>query len=250
MIAQDSAKFWFPKLNSHPWEWMRKWLPNTVMVDYDEELLAPALLGQRSKEYDRLYYAVGAAIYEIGAPAFIRTDLTSAKHAGRGAYVIEKPGFYLDAMDWNHALLTTLSHAQLKSYHSKVKSSAVMVRQLINVKHERTAFNGLPIGNEWRVFADQRGVQCFHHYWPDEALTGKMDDGGAPPPDIFDREWIPTDVRDAAVQAAKAMGQLKWSVDFTQDVDGKFWLIDMATAMNSYHHPRCDFSGLDSRERI
>jgi hypothetical protein len=244
MIAQDSAKFWFPKLESHPWQWMRDWLPKTVLVDYDEELLAPALLGQRSKEYDRLYYAVGAAIYNIGVPCFIRTDLTSAKHAGKDAYIIN------DEDDWNHALLTTLSCAQLKSYHSKVKSSAIMVRQLINVKHERTAFNGLPIGNEWRVFADQRGHQCFHHYWPDEALKDKMDDGGPVPLNLWTREWMRTDLQDAAKEAAKAMGQLKWSVDFVEDVDGKFWLIDMATAMNSYHDPRCKFSGLDNMERI
>jgi hypothetical protein len=245
MIAQDSAKFWFPKLNSHPWKWMRDWIPNTALIDYDEDLLAPALLGQANDEYTRLYFAVEAAIrYEVPGPVFIRTDLTSAKHSGRGAYIVDGK----DEDGLNHALLTTLSHAQLKSYHSKIKSSAVMVRQLINVKHDRTAFNGLPIGNEWRVFADQRGHQCSHPYWPDEALNGKMDDGAEG--NEWTKHWVRTDVQDAAAQAAKAMREFKWSVDFVEDTAGKMWLVDMATAMNSYHDPKCKFFGLDNMERI
>src|SRR5258708_9775931 len=162
MIPQDSAKFWFPKLAA---TWLRTEIPNTVFVDYDEELLASALIGQKNAEYERLYYAVESAIrYEIGGPAFIRTDLTSAKQAGKHAYRVDS------LEDLNDALLTTLSAAQLKSYHSKVKSNAIMVRHCLNVKHDRTAFGGLPIANEWRVFADQNGVQCTHHYWPEQAL--------------------------------------------------------------------------------
>jgi hypothetical protein len=245
MIAQDSAKFWFPKLASHPWQWMRDWLPKTVLIDYSEEALSPSLRGEHTAEYDRLYYAVDNAIAEMDGPAFIRTDITSAKHAGRSAYIVEKEE------DLNHALLTTLSHSQLKTYHGKMKASAIMVREFIKVKADRTAFGGLPIGKEWRIFADQRGVQCVHGYWPKEALIEHMDDGQPPrespcPTDY----WIRTDALDAAAEAAKAMGGLKWSVDFAEDVSGKVWLIDMATAANSYHPLVCKFSGLDDHERI
>lgn len=246
MIYQDSAKFWFPKLAAHPWQWMRDWLPKTVMIDYNEELLDSALRGQSSEEYDRLYHAVEAAIrYEISGPAFIRTDLTSAKHSGWSAYTVEG----MD--DLNHALLTTLAHAQLKSYHQKIKSSAIMVRPLLKLKHKRTAFHGLPVAKEFRVFADSKQTQCWHGYWPEEALTGHMDDGGEPPrPEGYQDSWIHTEALDAAFEAAKAMGGLKWSVDFAEAEDGKWWLLDMATAMNSYHHPECRFSGLDNFERV
>lgn len=248
MISQDSAKFWFPKLLAHHDPWFRAFLPKTVMVNYDEELLAPSLRGLRSKEYDRLYYAVGAAMYEVHFPVFIRTDLTSAKHAGRSAYIIEKDE------DWNHALLTTLSKAELKSYHSKVKSSAIMVRPVLDIAATRTAFGGLPVGfKEWRVFADQRGVQCVHTYWPDEALKGHMDDGEEPPKlstDNWTDGWYKSEIADVAKDAAKMMGGLKWSIDFAEDKSGKVWLLDMATAGNSYHHPECKFSGLDNLERI
>lgn len=234
MKKEDSAKFWFPKITlaSH---WLATWLPKTVLIDYDEEALAPSLMGQYSKEYERLYYVVERAASEFDGPVFIRTDLTSAKHSGIDAYKVSK----YDAL--NHALLTTLSHAQLKSYHSKIKSSAIMVRQWINVKHDRTAFNGLPIGNEWRVFADNRDVRCVHRYWPKEALEGHMDDKMPTSAKEWSQLWIRTDLLDDAVQAAKAAtpewpGE-QWSVDFVEDVNGKFWLIDMATAENSYHAP-------------
>jgi hypothetical protein len=239
MILQDSAKFWFPKIANLPLAGIR--VPKTIMVDYDEEALSASLLGKETAEYERLYYAVEDATREIVGPAFIRTDITSAKHVGRSAYIVEKPD------DLNHALLTTLSHAQLKSYHSKVKSSAIMVREFIKVKHNRTAFRGLPIGNEWRIFAHQVGHQCSHHYWPKEALDGMMDDGNEP---VWSQAWVRTDLQDTAAFVAKLIGVGKWSFDFVEDVNGQWWLVDMATAGNSYHAPECPYFGLDKPDRL
>jgi hypothetical protein len=221
------------------------------MIDYDEELLSPALHGKPSEEYNRLYYAVATAIRdEIAGPAFIRTDITSAKHAGREAYVVD--GKNEDGL--NTALLRTLAASQLKTYFQKIKGSAIMVRPLLDIKATRTAFNGLPVGmKEWRIFADQRGVQCTHLYWPEEALVGKMDDGGEPL--VLNKEnwfdgWYSTEIADVAKIAARQMGGLKWSIDFAEDTTGKLWLLDMATAGNSYHDPSCKFFGLDNMEKI
>ena len=247
MIAQDSAKFWLPQLELHPDPWLRGIIPQTAVVDYNEELLSPSLRGEHSDEYDRLYYAVEKVIgLAFQTPVFIRTDITSAKHAGKSAYKVSNYD------ELNHALLTTLSHSQLKTYHGKMKASAILIRPWLDIKATRTAFNGLPIGKEWRIFVDQRDVQCSHGYWPKEALDGHMDDGQPPsaPSGDWSEYWIRTDVLDAARKAAKAMGQLKWSVDFAEDVNGKVWLLDMATAMNSYHDPKCKFFGLDNFERV
>jgi hypothetical protein len=43
--------------------------------------------------------------------------------------------------------------------------------------------------------------------------------------------------------AARACGGGRWSVDFCQDVHGKWWLPDMATAADSFHWPGCEFAG-------
>ena len=167
MISQDSAKFWFPKLDACPDPWFRAFLPKTLMIDYDEELLSPALHGKPSKEYDRLYYAVEAAIrYEIAGPAFIRTDITSAKHAGKEAWSVPNE----DAL--NDALLRTLAASQLKTYFQKIKGSAIMVRPLLDIAATRTAFNGLPVGmKEWRVFA-------FLAPQPERRLSPNVDSTG------------------------------------------------------------------------
>lgn len=244
MITQDSAKFWFPKLTAPgPHSWLRTEVPNTVFVDYNEDALAESLQGKHTAEYERLFYAVEAALrFEVGSPAFIRTDLTSAKHSGKDAWCVNS------LEDLNDALLKTLAAAHLKSYHSKVKSSAIMVRTLLKAKYSRTAFGGLPVANEWRVFADQKGVQCAHHYWPEDALKDHMDDGEKPP--SWTEYWMPSEVLHIAKAAAQAQGSGKWSADLVEDVNGKWWLLDMATAGNSYHAPHCQHARLDKQDRL
>jgi hypothetical protein len=138
----------------------------------------------------------------------------------------------------------------LKSYHQKVKSSAILIRPWLELAHQRTAFRGLPVAKEWRVFADQRGHQCIHHYWPDEALRGHMDDGGEPDVRDWRTDWASTEIIGAAKYAAMAMGQGKWSVDFAADTSGKVWLLDMATAGNSYHWPTCQYADKGDIERV
>lgn len=127
-----------------------------------------------------------------------------------------------------------------------------MVRHFINIKHDRTAFDGLPIGNEWRVFVDQNDYQCFHRYWPKEALEGHMDNGATVPeqPTEYPYGWLKTEALNVAKAAGRAMGAGKWSADFAEDVNGKVWLVDMATAGNSFHVPECKYAGLDKQDRL
>ena len=40
------------------------------------------------------------------------------------------------------------------------------------------------------------------------------------------------------------------SIDFAQEKNGKIWLLDMATAGNSYHKPSCPYSGLDKLNEV
>jgi len=38
-----------------------------------------------------------------------------------------------------------------------------------------------------------------------------------------------------ALRAVRAVGKGSWSVDFALDANGKWWLIDMALAADSWH---------------
>lgn len=83
----------------------------------------------------------------------------------------------------------------------------------------------------------------------DQVLWGYMDDGKAEPPNPF-QNWIPTEVTQIAGAAAKAQGSGKWSADLVEDVNSKWWLLDMATAGNSYHDLDCQYAGLDKQDRL
>src|ERR1700722_17972832 len=100
-----------------------------------------------------------------------------------------------------------------------------MVREWIIVPHPGTAFNGLPIGREWRIFAGPEGVNCVNGYWPKRALYGFMDENSQLP-DLS--PIAPPELSIAAGYAAAAMDGGIWSIDFVQDDKGQFWLIDMA----------------------
>lgn len=244
MIAQDSAKFWLPKLLTDPW--LTTLVPKTVFVDYNEEEIEPSLHGEDTVAYEKLWYAVHDALRtEIGYPAFIRTDVTSAKHAGKCAWYIQ----HEDSI--NTALISTLTLSHTKTYFQKLKASAIMVRPFLQLKHERTAFNGLPVAKEWRIFSDGTRYQCAHYYWPEEALAGHMDDGGSADALVhWSNSWLPSEALDAAERAAKLMEGGKWSIDFAEGEDGKLWLLDMATAGNSYHAPMCQYAGLDKENKL
>lgn len=84
---------------------------------------------------------------------------------------------------------------------------------------------------------------CWNGYWPAEALEGHVHDV----PDW--RELLAESHRladedlalleTASVGAVRACGYGEWSVDFALDRAGKYWLIDMAMAADSYHWPGC-----------
>jgi hypothetical protein len=228
----DSALFWFPRIQKAGLP-----VPKTVFIPYDYKAILPIFDGLESNEYNRLWHAVVAATGEIGLPAFLRSDVTSAKHKGPAAYKIT------DIDGLNEQLCRTLEETELKTFMHYEKPKALMVRQWLDLYSTFTAFHGLPISREFRLFANQSEVVCGHPYWPESAIAGYTDD-----PDwknklkelesissIAQQEYICS----IAVKAAKSMGSGTWSVDFAQDVNSQWWLTDMALAESSYHDPSC-----------
>lgn len=176
---------------------------------------------------------MGAA-REIGFPVFIRTDLASAKHSGPKAYKIETDGE-------SQPIGETLEDNEIKFWMEREGPSAFLVRKFLSLRSEFTAFHGLPIAREFRFFADENGVKCYHPYWPEETIEDYRPSREDWRECLRDLQRIPKapELWYMAVEAAKACGDGEWSVDFCQDVDGKWWLLDMATAEDSFHHPEC-----------
>jgi hypothetical protein len=229
-MNRNSALRWLPAITEAGLP-----VPKTIIVPYDHHKCMPIFDGEHSDEFDRLSTAVMDAAKEIGFPVFIRTDLTSAKHSGPRAYKIEVDGE-------NEPIARTLEDTEMKCWLEREGPKAFLVREFLTLKAPFTAFQGLPIAREFRFFADENKVHCWHPYWP----SGALEDYGHPSCDdwrdkLAEISAVPKhpELWHMAVEAAKACGGGLWSVDFCEDVNGKWWLPDMATAADSFHWPGC-----------
>jgi hypothetical protein len=230
-MNRNSALMWFPAIKAAGLP-----VPRTVFVPYDHRACLPIFDGEPSGEFTRLVEAIGKAIIEVGSPVFVRTDLSSAKHSGPQAYRIA------DSEPIGQAVASTIEDNEMKFWMERSGPKAFMVRQFLDLDAPFTAFSGLPISREWRLFADGEHVICLHPYWPAQALANYV--RGVPDwrEKLAELHRVPLNIIELggmAVRAAKVCGGGAWSVDFAQDRAGKWWLIDMAVAKASWHWPGC-----------
>lgn len=226
---RNSALIWLPAIEAAGLP-----CPHTVIVPYDHYACAAIFDGETSEEFMRLTDAVMEAGRAIGFPVFIRTDLSSAKHSGIDALCISADGH-------NQPIFETLEDNELKFWMEKEWPTAFLVRKFLTLDAPFTAFRGLPIAREFRFFADETQVYCWHPYWPEFSIEDHrpscenwrelLAELNTTPP--------PAELSAMAVRAAAACGGGRWSVDFCRDVDGKWWLPDMAREEDSFHWEGC-----------
>ncbi len=233
-LNPNSALIWLPAIEAAGLP-----VPKTVVIPYSHRDVMPIFDGEPSAEFERLVVEIASALESVGTPAFLRTDLSSAKHDGPKGYRIDSPGKIAIPLG------LTLADSEVKFWLTE-SASALLLRKFLVLPAPFTAFHGLPISREFRLFADGAGVRCGPHpYWPAEAVAQFLDAGT--PEDwrqklSFFQQATPAEVEmlsALAVEAAKACGGEEWSVDLAQDEFGKWWLIDMATGPASYHWPEC-----------
>lgn len=244
----NSALYWYPRIEDTADE-LNASVPDTEFVRYDFLESVSLMEGQMPETLPWAEFV--EAVEAIGWPAFIRTDQKSVKHAGPGAYKATDP----DDIPTIVAVLT--------DHHVKANRhpAALMIREWVDVNAAFRAFDGLPIGRELRIFATPASAQCDHFYWPAEAI----EDGRGEPTTMDGEDVIDSDrwrsllgklsdihrttletLCEDAVTAAQSLNSnpdipdgTAWSVDFAEDTDGQWWLIDAALAEDSWH-PECD----------
>lgn len=230
---RNSAKTWFPPIKDHlP-------VPKTIMLDYKPDIFLKVIEhGEQLSPCDKayllsLYGEIDDACKEIGYPCFLRTDLTSAKHSGPCGYLL---------LSWEsiqNVLFKTVEDSEMKLW-PMAQSTSFMVRKFLDLNAKFTAFHGLPIAREFRFFADKTEVKCFHPYWPESSIHLQPGQWQVilkehhKTPDNID------ELKELAVKACSLIDDNVWSVDFAQDIEGKWWLIDMARGEDSYHWEGCD----------
>lgn len=227
----NSALIWLPPIQAAGLP-----VPRTEIVRYNPQDLFPMLDGQKYADSFPLD-ELRAACDRIGFPVFLRSDLSSAKHSGKRAWRIESQDEVVRAMCF------TFEDNELKWIADATQ--AFLIRELLPLKHSFKAFNGLPIARERRLFADQHRVYCSHPYWPENAFERQR---GLPedwPAQLAELSVAPVAdecdmLQRLSLDAVRAIGEGAWSVDWAQDVNGKWWLLDMATAAASWH-PECEY---------
>lgn len=231
-----SALVWLKKLTQEPVIWN---VPRTGIVEFDWMKALPMLDGRLVRGFP--WATLERALQAIGTPAFLRTDLASAKHDGPPAYRVETPA------DLRRCVMRTMEDNAMKD----LIPAAFLIRQWLDLEAPFAAFGGHPIAREWRFYANKGGVVCRHFYWPEEAIEFRPGQGGPAPPDDWKAqlaEIAKDPVRSeldllTAWASAAARRCLKcapaWSVDFAHDRRARWWLIDMAPAARSWHPEDC-----------
>jgi len=174
-------------------------------------------------------------IEKIGLPCFMRTDLASGKHN------------YLDTCyigtiaDLEKHLFRLI---EANALHD-LWFNAIIIREFIYLGCKFKAFDGLPIASERRYFIRDGKVICHHPYWHLDAIRFYRRTE-----DQENLEWqkllyemnIESETEISLLTSYAGMvGAVlndSWSIDFAKDSEGRWWLIDMALAEQSWH-PDC-----------
>lgn len=227
----NSLLVWFPKVAA-----LRLPHPKTTWVDVGWEALQGLLDGKPLPANKAA--TILAVARAIGFPLFMRTDLISAKHQWRDTCYVATPEELIPHIG-------ALVEAESCLFLRDGPSTAIVLREYVELFALFHAFNGLPIARERRYFVEGGKVLCHHSYWPEEAIK-----------DAFHVDQLPQNWKTlllavnngmpgehaeltAYAEAVSAALPGAWSVDFAYSAAGKWLLIDMATAAQSWHPEDC-----------
>ena len=226
VINKSSMLYWFPKVKDLPIP-----QPKTEFVLSKDDWWQ-YLDGKRLPDQD--IATLKEAIKALGYPVFMRTDLASGKHQ----YLNTS---YVDSED---KVLQNLFGLIEQNALRDIWFDTIVVREFIYLSYRFRAFGGLPIGCERRYFIRDGEVICHHPYWVKEAI--KFYQQSKNWENLPWQMWLKELNTESEIEVriltniAEMVGSVlpgSWSVDFAKDRDGKWWLIDMALAEQSWHPP-------------
>lgn len=173
---------------------------------------------------------------ELGLPLFMRTDMASNKH------YMDSSSFINDLNTINDHIINLLLFNDMAGLLG-LPYKTLVFREWLDLDYKFKAFEGTPIAKELRFFIRSGEVECFHFYWPEEAIQFF---GDTKEPDNWEELLYITkkeailNSKEAVIMAHKVARKFEgyWSVDFAQDKNGDWYMIDMALGDQSWH-PEC-----------
>ena len=240
-MDKNCLSYWFPRIKAAGLP-----VPETRIVRTKVDLTPLDGLPPGSSEFlSRLSEAADA----IGYPVFLRTGHGSGKHEWTRTCCVTEPkqlGQHVyNLVEWS----CMVDMAGLPT-------NVWAVREMLPTTPLFTAFRGMPICREFRVFVDGPEVVCEHPYWPPKALVQGfprkqsvqwgLDEDIRQLPENFDRLYwdlcsLPEGDRRKVTQLASLAGAVlggKWSVDVLETKRG-WYLTDVAEADRSFHWDGC-----------
>ena len=224
-MNKTSMNYWFPKIKHLNVPMPKTEIPVTKPItDWWGLLDGKDPLTEDEKQLIR-----DAAIKVGGYPVFMRSDLCSGKHS------FEQTCFVQNEEDVIQHIWAVVEDNALND----LSMESIVIREYIPPAALFKAFRGLPIAPERRYFVRDGKVVCNHVYWIKDAIRR---------PDNPDWEFLlsvtnaqqhvdEVDVLTGyAEQIAQELGG-DWSIDFMLGMDDKWYVIDLATAMQSWHPP-------------
>jgi hypothetical protein len=187
-----------------------------------------------SEKYVQLLRGVGKieeACDLIGYPAFIKSGIFSDKHHW-SCFVENKASVFKAVVSiiYNWACVGGMDDSEI-----------FVVRELIPTKPYMLFEGKMPVTKERRYFAE--GGKCYWHqpYWPREAFPDWAEVNLLGHSSLEYALGLLNEETEEEVHRLSALARSittaipgAWSIDFLQDIYGKWWLIDMAEAEKSY----------------
>lgn len=231
---ESSMLYWYPKIIG------RLRTPKTVFLpvsEKDRHRMRESLDGKPIPK--RIENKILSKADEIGYPLFLRSDQGSGKHEWRDTcYVSDRDSLISHIV----ALIEWHECAGIMG----LWWDALVFREFIPLESRFTAFYGMPVSRERRVFVRDGIVECIHPYWPEDAIH--EDRENPLPVDWKARLHYLNDMCGEEIGQLSFMGKIfgerlpgYWSVDFACDIHGAWWTIDAARGELSWHPADCQY---------
>lgn len=220
--------YWFPKLKAAGLP-----VPRTTIIEMPAKAFRDVFRvfdGESMKgDAQPFFDAIKNAANAFGYPCFLRTGLTSAKHFWEKTCFLPSaeaiPAHVIEIVEFSEC-------AQLMGLDCGVWAVREMLPTLpIAIL---TGYGNMPACREFRFFVDGPEIECWHPYWPEQALEeGGAGESYASLSEIDD----PGPLLKLAGAAGLAVGG-RWSVDILETKRGWF-ITDMAESDKSFHWEQC-----------
>jgi hypothetical protein len=238
IVDRNDLAYWFPRLEASGVPVPRTTILRTADYVPGGARLAGILDGEPVEGFVPLCEAIRGAADRLGYPAFLRTGQGSGKHEWRRTCCL---GRREDVADHVAVLVEWSEMVDFLGLSTRTWA----VREFLDLEHDFTAFEGMPVAREFRTFFRDGEHICTHPYWPPDSIRDPSR------PDWRERlaELNSPKLPGRAIDAGPALGRIvarvaphfdgAWSLDLARSRDGTWYAIDMAEMERSFHWPGC-----------